>query len=79
MINTLLDNVKIPWKKGRNKFNIIYKNGLLVLGGRYYFDVALEDKTATIPIHYIKFVKEILVESNYVSEGIVTIPHVWCK
>ncbi len=78
-LNTLLDNVKIPWKKGRNKYNIIYKNGLLVLGGRYYFDVALEDKTATIPIHYIKFVKEIIVESSYVSEGIVTIPHVWCK
>lgn len=76
-LNTLLDNVQIPWKKGINRFKITYTDGLLALGGRYYFDVALEEKTATIPIHYVKAVKEFELRSSYVSEGIYTIPHQW--
>lgn len=78
-LNTFLDNIGIPWKKGLNKFRIKYDEGLMVLGGRYYFDVALEDKTATVPIHYIKCVKSINVKSEYVSEGVFTIPHTWGK
>lgn len=76
-LNTLLDNEKIPWKKGINIFGIEYPMGLRVLGGKYCFDVALEDKTATVPIQYIQRVKEISVISEYVSEGIFTIPHKW--
>jgi lipopolysaccharide transport system ATP-binding protein/teichoic acid transport system ATP-binding protein len=76
-LNTLLDNIKIPWEKGANAFSITYPSGLLVLGGRYYFDTALEDKTATVLIHHIKAVKEIKIESPYVSEGLFTIPHKW--
>lgn len=76
-LNTLLDNKKIPWKKGINKFRLIYSQGLLVNGGRYYFDVALEDKTATVPIHYIKSIKSIEIKSKYISEGVFTIPHKW--
>lgn len=76
-LNTLLDNEKIPWNKGINNFGIEYLMGLRVLGGKYCFDVALEDKTATVPIQYIQRVKEISVVSEYVSEGIFTIPHKW--
>jgi lipopolysaccharide transport system ATP-binding protein/teichoic acid transport system ATP-binding protein len=76
-LNTLLDKVSIPWKKGINNYGIEYPMGLLTLGGRFYFDVALEDKTATIPIQYVQCVKEITVISEYVSEGTFTIPHKW--
>ena len=76
-LNTLLDNEKIPWNKGINNFGIEYPMGLRVLGGKYCFDMALEDKTATVPIQYIQRVKEISVVSEYVSEGIFTIPHKW--
>lgn len=76
-LNTLLDDIKIPWKKGYNKFSLEYPMGLLALSGKYHFDVALEEKTATVPIHYIKGVREISISGSYVSEGIYTIPHRW--
>lgn len=76
-LNTLLDHKQIPWVKGKNQYSICYPAGVLALGGSYYFDVAIEDKTATIPIHYLKAAKEIRIESPYVSEGIYTIPHSW--
>lgn len=76
-LNTLLDGVSIPWKAGENKFCLKYPMGLLALSGKYHFDVALEEKTATVPIHYIENVMEIDIASNYVSEGIYTIPHDW--
>ncbi len=76
-LNTLLDGVRIPWEKGYNKFRIKYTNGLLALGGRYYFDVALEEKTATIPIQHIKAVKKFELKSSYIAEGIYIIPHRW--
>ena len=76
-LNTLLDNEKIPWKKGINIFGIEYPMGLRVLGGKYCFDAALEDKTATIPIQYIQCITEITIMSDYVSEGVFTIPHKW--
>ena len=76
-LNTLLDNVQIPWKKGLNRFRITYTTGLLALGGRYYFDVALEEKTATIPIQYVKAIKEFELKSSYIGEGVYIIPHQW--
>ena len=76
-LNTLLDGVNIPWKTGKNIFSLKYPMGLLALSGKYHFDVALEEKTATVPIHYIENVMEIDIASGYVSEGIYTIPHEW--
>ena len=76
-LNTLLDGVNIPWKTGKNTFCLKYPMGLLALSGKYHFDVALEEKTATVPIHYIENVMEIDIASGYVSEGIYTIPHEW--
>ena len=76
-LNTLLDKISIPWNKGVNEFSLQYEVGLRVLGGEYYFDVALEDSTASVALHYIKYAKSINVISNYISEGIFTIPHKW--
>lgn len=76
-LNTLLDGVNIPWKTGKNTFSLKYPMGLLALSGKYHFNVALAEKTATVPIHYIENVMEIDIASDYVSEGIYTIPHDW--
>ncbi len=76
-LNTLLDSVKIPWKYGRNQFKLEYTKGMCVVGGMYEFDVAIFDKTATIPIHYTNTIKKIKVTSKYIGEGRIIIPHQW--
>lgn len=76
-LNTLLDNVRIPWKYGRNRFSIHYSQGLRVLGGQYYFDIALRDQTATVNIHYKTRVRDIQVNSGYLAEGRLVLPHHW--
>lgn len=76
-LNTLLDKVEIPWKYGRNSITLSYPKGLLLLGGNYYFDVALLDKTATAEIQYIKKYREFKVTSDYLGEGEFIIPHQW--
>lgn len=76
-LNTLLDKVPIPWKYGRNKFYLKYFYGVLALGGKYYFDAALYDKTATVPFPYKSMIKTFTVHSGYVGEGRFIIPHKW--
>ena len=76
-LNTLLDRVEIPWQKGHQSFTLEYPYGLLALSGNYYFDVAIEDKTATVLVHHIQRVKDVTIASAYVSEGLYTIPHTW--
>ena len=76
-LNTLLDNVSIPWNYGRNRFYLVYENGVLATGGKYYFDAALFDETATVPIQYKSMIKQFLIISKYTGEGRVIIPHKW--
>lgn len=76
-LNTMLDKKKIPWRHGRNKFQLLYTEGIRVLGGKYYFDIALFDKTATVPIHYWAKIHEFCVTAKYIGEGICIIPHDW--
>ncbi|ACZ09262.1 Teichoic acids export ATP-binding protein TagH [Sebaldella termitidis] len=78
-LNTLLDKKEIPWKKGENKYYLTYEMGVLVFGGMYYFDCALFESTATVPIQYISKVKEFMIESNYDGEGTFMIPHKWSE
>ncbi|MBR1771750.1 MAG: ABC transporter ATP-binding protein [Lachnospiraceae bacterium] len=78
-LNTLLDQVEIPWIKGRNYYRLIYTEGIRVLGGKYYFDVALFDKTATVPMQYCARIKELTVSADYIGEGICILPHEWSK
>lgn len=78
-LNTLLDEVEIEWKYGRNSLSLVYPNGIRAIGGKYYFNVALFEQTATVPIHYIDKIKELTVISNYCGEGRYIIPHEWKK
>ena len=76
-VNTLLDNIKIPWNEGENTFCLTYQEGIRVLGGGYYFDIAIFDKTATVPIQYKAKCKEFTVTADYIGEGIFIVPHIW--
>ena len=77
-VNTLLDKIKIPWKKGYNSFTLTYHEFNLV-GGSYYFDVALYDQTATVAFDYRARYKEFFVKMKYVAEGITVLPHQWSE
>lgn len=76
-LNTLLDEMKIPWKLGINKICLSYQLGTLLMGGKYYFDAAIFDETATVPIQYISRIKEFEISDGYRAEGIYVIPHKW--
>lgn len=76
-VNTLLDGTEIPWNYGRNYLKLIYQDGIRVLGGGYYFDVAIFDKTATVPIQYLAKAKEFTVTAEYIGEGVFIVPHEW--
>lgn len=76
-LNTLLDKVKIPWKYGRNTYSLEYSLGVRALGGKYYFDTALFEETATVPIQYKAMIKTVQVYGDYIGEGKYIIPHLW--
>ncbi len=76
-LNTLLDQVKIPWKKGENRMLLHYPLGIRAAGGKYYFEIALEDQTATVGLHYIQRIKKFTMVMKYMSEGRYNIPHYW--
>lgn len=78
-VNTLLDNIQIPWRYGRNRFKLVYNQGIRVLGGQYYLDVAIFDKTATVPIQYFAKIKTFTVTADYIGEGVFIVPHEWRK
>jgi len=75
-LNTLLDKVEVPWEKGYNEVVLTYDSFNLV-GGGYYFDVALYDQTASVPFDYRTKYKEIFVKMGYIAEGIEILPHTW--
>lgn len=75
-LNTLLDNVEIPWNKGLNKFVLIYK-GFNLTGGSYHFDVALFEKNASVSFDYRAQYKTFIVHASYVGEGICILNHEW--
>lgn len=76
-LNTLLDKEKIPWKYGRNEFYLDYYEGIRVLGGNYYFKVAVFDETASIPFDFNQKINQIIVSDTYLAEGVFIIPHKW--
>ena len=75
-INTKLDNVSIPWKKGYNEVELIYKDFNLI-GGEYYFDVGIFDQTGIVNLDYKTKIKSFFVNMNYIAEGIVVLNHEW--
>lgn len=75
-LNTLLDNVAIPWEKGINVFYLEYKK-LGLLAGEYYFDVAIFEENATVPLVYKTKYMNLFVNGSYIGEGIVVLDHNW--
>lgn len=75
-LNTLLDEESIPWKKGENVFYLEYEK-MALLGGEYYFDVALFEENATVPLVYKTRYLTMFISGRYVGEGIVVLDHKW--
>lgn len=75
-LNTKLDQYEIPNKIGNNVIHIEYNNFNLV-GGTYYFDVALFESNAHVPIDYKAKVKKFAVQMPYIGEGICILDHKW--
>lgn len=75
-INTKLDNVPIPWQKGYNEVTLTYPHFNLV-GGEYYFDVGIFDKTGIVNLDYKARIKNFFVKMDYIAEGIVVLDHEW--
>jgi teichoic acid transport system ATP-binding protein len=75
-LNTLLDESSIPWEKGKNVFYLHYTK-MALLSGEYYFDIAIFEENATVPLVYkTKFVN-MFITGKYVGEGIVVLDHEW--
>jgi len=75
-LNTLLDNVEIPFKKGKNTFYIEYEK-MSLLTGEYYFDVAFFEEHATVPLVYKTKYINMFISGKYTGEGIVILDHEW--
>jgi teichoic acid transport system ATP-binding protein len=75
-LNTLLDKVEIPWKKGKNVFYIEYEK-MSLLTGEYYFDIAFFEEHATVPLEYKTKYLKMFISGRYTGEGIVILDHEW--
>lgn len=75
-LNTLLDSVKIPWKKGKNVFYLEYGK-MSLLTGEYYFDIAFFEEHATVPLVYKTKYLNMFISGRYAGEGIVILDHEW--
>lgn len=75
-LNTLLDQFCVTYKLGSNTIFLKYKS-VNLLGGSYYFDVAIYEKNAQVPIEYRGKMKEFFVNTPYVGEGIFILDHEW--
>ena len=76
-LNTLLDQITIPWEKGTNRIRLLYPYGIRAVGGDYYFEAAIEDQTATVGMHYIQRIQRFHMVMKYKCEGRYNIPHTW--
>lgn len=75
-LNTKLDNMSIPWKKGYNEVTLTYPSFNLI-GGEYYFDVGIFDSTGIVNLDYKTKIKSYFVKMDYIAEGIVVLNHEW--
>ena len=75
-LNTLLDDQKIPWKKGLNTYMLEYHK-INLIGGSYNFDVALFEKNASVAFDHKAKIKDFIVNTPYIAEGICVLDHTW--
>ncbi len=57
--------------------NIGKQKKMALLGGEYYFDVALFEENATVPLVYKTRYLTMFISGKYVGEGIVVLDHKW--
>ena len=55
---------------------LTYPNFNLV-GGEYYFDVGIFDKTGIVNLDYKARIKNFFVKMDYIAEGVVVLDHEW--
>ena len=75
-INTKLDNITIPWKKGYNEIQLTY-DCFNLIGGEYYFDVGIFDQAGIVNLDYSTKIMTFFVKMDYIGEGIVVLNHSW--
>ncbi len=75
-VNTKLDKVSIPWKKGYNRVELCYDSFDLI-GGEYYFDVGIFDQAGIVNLDYSTKIMSFFVKMDYIGEGIVILNHSW--
>ena len=75
-LNTKLDNYTIDNKIGKSSIYLEYSK-FNILGGTYYFDVALFESNAHVPIEYRSRLKKFIVNTPYVGEGVCVLQHKW--
>ena len=75
-LNTKLDNYKIDDKIGKSSIYLEYSK-FNIIGGTYYFDVALFESNAHVPIEYRSRLKKFIVNTPYVGEGVCILEHKW--
>ena len=75
-LNTKLDGVAIPWKRGYNEITLSYP-GFNLVGGEYYFDVGIFDQTGIVNLDYKARIKNFFVKMDYIAEGVVVLNHEW--
>ncbi|SEA48495.1 teichoic acid transport system ATP-binding protein [Oribacterium sp. KHPX15] len=75
-INTKLDNIRIPWKKGYNEIELTY-DCFNLIGGEYYFDVGIFDQAGIVNIDYRTKIMTFFVKMDYIGEGVVILNHRW--
>ncbi len=63
-------------EKGKNVFYLEYEK-LGLLAGEYYFDVAIFEENATVPLVYKTKYMNLFVNGSYIGEGIVVLDHKW--
>lgn len=77
-LNTLLDNVMIPWVNGPNKLMLCYKN-ISLIGGTYSVDSAIFEKNASVSFDYKHNVASFSVKTPYIAEGVYVMEHYWIE
>lgn len=75
-LNTLLDNYHVNFQIGTNSILLTYKH-VNLLSGTYYFDAAIYESNAQVPIEYRGRMKEFYVSTPYIGEGIYIMDHSW--
>ncbi len=77
-LNTLLDGYNFDYNIGKNIITLEYKS-INLIGGSYYFDAAIFESNAHVPIDHQVRLMEFFVRTPYIGEGEFILEHEWKK